>query len=64
MRLIEGLISEFAGHLPAGVIIAETVRSRDQLLASGVRSGLVPATEAMTRTRLSERRGQSGRAPW
>lgn len=50
--LLHDLVAEFRGHVPAGVVIAETVRSRELLLASGLRSGLVPATESMARTRL------------
>ena len=54
MESVEVLVAEFAGQVTAGAVISETVRSREQLLACGVRSGLVEATEAMTRTRLRD----------
>jgi hypothetical protein len=60
--LIESLRSEFAGEVPVGAVIAETVRARDLLLASGVRSGLIIAVEAMVRTRLGQRGGETDRS--
>ena len=49
-----GLIAEFAGHVPAGTVIAHVARAREQLLSTGMRSGLVPATESMARARLRQ----------
>jgi hypothetical protein len=46
------LIAEFAGVLPAGTVIRQVGRAREQLLAAGVRAGLAVAVEAMARTRL------------
>jgi len=46
------LIAEYADIFPAGSVIACVARSREQLLRSGVRRGLVPATEAAARSRL------------
>ena len=48
------LIAEFAGRLPAGTVIRCVSRAREQLLSSGVRSGLAVAAESMVRLRLSE----------
>jgi hypothetical protein len=48
----QDLVSEFAGLLPAGVVIACVVRCRDVLERNGTRSGLAAATTAMARRRL------------
>jgi AAA+ superfamily predicted ATPase len=53
-EVTNSLIAEFDGRLPAGTVIRCVARSRQQLLASGVRSGLPVAAEAMARLRLSE----------
>jgi hypothetical protein len=55
VAMTENLIAEYAGRVPAGRVIACVARSREQLLQSGVRDGLVPATEAAARVRLSAR---------
>ncbi len=47
------LIAEFAGILPAGTVIRHVARAREQLLGSGVRTGLATAAEALARRRLS-----------
>lgn len=46
------LIAQFAGRLPAGTAIRCVARAREQLLSSGVRSGLAVAAESMARLRL------------
>lgn len=48
------LISEFAGRIPAGTVIAHVARAREQLSGSGVRSGLAVAAESMARARLRQ----------
>lgn len=55
LAMTERLVAEYAGRLPAGTVIACVARSREQLLRSGVRNGLVPATEAATHIRLNAR---------
>lgn len=52
--VVDALIEEFDGLLPAGVVIGQVARSREHLLGLGVRSGLAAATEAMARVRLLE----------
>lgn len=52
--VIGGLISEFSGQFPAGMVIGQLARAREQLLGSGVRSGLAVAAESMARARLRE----------
>jgi len=54
MDVTASLIAEFAGRLPAGTVIRCVARAREQLLGSGVRSGLTLAAESMARLRLSE----------
>lgn len=54
LEVTTALIAEFAGRLPAGTVIRRVARAREQLLSSGVRSGLTVATESMARLRLSE----------
>jgi hypothetical protein len=48
------LIAEFAGLLPAGTVIRCLARAREQLLNSGVRSGLAAASESSARLQLME----------
>ena len=48
------LIAEFAGQLPAGTVIGQVARAREQLLTSGLTSGLAAAAEALARARLSQ----------
>jgi len=52
--VVSSLIAEFAGQVPAGTVIRCVARSREQLLGSGVRSGLAAAAESMARLRLSQ----------
>jgi hypothetical protein len=54
LRLTDSLIAEFAGLLPAGTVIRCVARAREQLLRSGVRSGLAAAAESTARPRLTE----------
>ena len=53
-EVTSSLIAEFAGRLPAGTVIRCVARAREQLLGSGMRSGLAVAAESMARMRLSE----------
>ena len=46
------LIAEFAGDVPAGAVIRCVARARDELLRSGVDTGLPAAAEAMARLKL------------
>jgi hypothetical protein len=46
------LIDEFDGLLPPGTVISQVLHAREHMIGLGVRSGLVPAAEAMARTRL------------
>lgn len=55
LAMTENLVAEYAGRVPAGTVIACVARTREQLMRSGIRHGLVPATEAATRRRLSAR---------
>ena len=52
MAVVLSLIAEFSGHLPAGTVIRVLGEAREQLLASGARTGLVAAAEAMARAQL------------
>ena len=51
-QVTHSLIGEFLGRLPPGTVIRQIARAREQLIGVGVRAGLVPAVEAMARTRL------------
>jgi hypothetical protein len=53
LAVTEGLIGEFAGQLPAGVVIACVTRCKTELADAGVRNGLPFATEAAARIRLA-----------
>ncbi len=48
------LVIDFAGELPADQVLACATRCNHQLVLAGVRAGLVPATEAMVRSRLTD----------
>lgn len=50
------LLDEFASSIGGGLVLAEVFRTREQLVAQGVRAGLAPATEAAARVRLRCRR--------
>lgn len=52
VSMTESLVVEFAGRIPAGAVIGCVARSREHLLKTGVRAGLVPATEAAARRSL------------
>jgi hypothetical protein len=52
LDLVEHLVREFSEVHSAGHVIRQMYRTREMLLAQGVRSGLVPATEAATRRQL------------
>lgn len=47
-----GLVDEFAGVIPAGRVLLCVYRCRQRLAGTGVREGLVPATEAAARITL------------
>jgi hypothetical protein len=53
LAMTDGLIAEFSGLLPAGSVMRCVARCRKQLHRSGVRHGLVAATEAAARMRLT-----------
>jgi hypothetical protein len=53
LTMTEQLIAEYAGVAPAGVVIAHVARAREHLLRTGIRQGLVAATEAAARLRLA-----------
>jgi len=53
LAMTEGLIGEFAGLVTAGSVMRCIARCRKQLHRSGVRDGLVPATEAAARAKLA-----------
>ncbi len=53
LALTERLVAEYAEVIPPGTVVRCVARCREQLLRSGVRHGLVPATEAAVRTALS-----------
>ena len=52
VAMTESLVAEFGGLLPAGAVIRCVARSRERMLATGVRAGLVAATEAAARRSL------------
>jgi hypothetical protein len=53
LAMIEGLVAEYAGRVPASTVMRCVARSREHLLQTGVRDGLVAATEAAVRVRLA-----------
>jgi hypothetical protein len=53
LRMTEQLVAEFQGAFSARAVVAAVGRCRERLLLSGVRHGLVPATEAAVRAQLS-----------
>jgi hypothetical protein len=50
--VIDDLIRDFDGLIPAGAVIAQVTLCREHLLRAGIRAGLAAATEAMARSRL------------
>lgn len=55
MSMTERLVAEFSGQVPAGSVIRTVARCQARLYDTGVRQGLVDATEAMARQQLSGR---------
>lgn len=55
LAMTQRLIAEYAGRIAAARVIDCVSLSREHLLRSGVRRGLVPATEASARLRLAAR---------
>jgi hypothetical protein len=53
LAMTEGLIAEFSGLVSAGSVMRCIARCRKQLHRSGIRHGLVPATEAAARVKLT-----------
>ena len=53
LAMTEGLIAEFSGLVTAGSVMRCIARCREQLRRSGVRHGLVPATQAAARVKLT-----------
>ncbi len=53
LALTERLVAEYAETIPPTTVVRCVARCREQLLQSGVRHGLVAATEAAVRTQLS-----------
>lgn len=51
-KMASGLIDEFAGVVPPGRVLLCVYRCRRRLLGTGVRQGLIPATEAAARITL------------
>ena len=56
LEATERLVREH-DDVPAGSVIRCVARCRDELLALGLRAGLVDAVEAMARRRLRDRTG-------
>lgn len=56
LRRTELVVRDLQPRVPAGVVIACMVRCTDELVRSGVRSGLADAAEAMVRVRLAPSR--------
>lgn len=55
LAMTEALVAEFAGNFPAGSVIRCVSRCREELMRSGVRIGLVEATEEAARRVLDAR---------
>ena len=55
LAMTEALVAEFAGLVPAGTVLSCVSRCREDLLRSGLRAGLVEATEAAARRMLAAR---------
>ncbi len=62
LEVTERLVREH-DEVPAGSVIRCVARCRDELLALGLRAGLVEAVEAMARRRLRDRTGGAGLVP-
>lgn len=54
-HLVERLIAEYAGAVPAGAVMRCVSRVRHELLQAGVRTNLVATVEQVARARLSAR---------
>jgi hypothetical protein len=55
VEMTERLVAEFAGIVPAATVIGYVARCREHLLQTGVRHGLVAATEGAVRVQLGGR---------
>ncbi|HTW19394.1 MAG TPA: hypothetical protein VME70_04180 [Mycobacteriales bacterium] len=53
LELVDRLIAEFAGIVPAGSVIRRVSRVRWYLIAMGVHDNLLAATESAVRTQLT-----------
>jgi hypothetical protein len=53
LAMTERLVAEYAERVPSGTVIRCVARCREHLLMTGVREGLVAATEAAVRVRLA-----------
>lgn len=53
--VIQRLVDDFAGWLPAAAVIECVTACRDELRADGVAAGIGPAVRAMARARLRDR---------
>ena len=58
--VVDDLIRDFEGLIPAGAVIAQVTLCREYLLRAGIRAGLAAATEAMARSRLRGEVGHGG----
>ena len=54
VALVDRLVADYAGLVPANSVISYAAGAREELLHAGVRAGLLDATESMTRRRLSQ----------
>ncbi len=50
----ERLVAEFAAVVPADRVLSCIATAREELMRSGIRTGLAAATEASVRLRLSQ----------
>ena len=53
LAMTESLVAEYAGRVSAGAVMRCVARSREHLMRTGIREGLVAATEAAVRVRLA-----------
>ena len=51
--MTDRLVAEFHGVFTPGAVVSAVARCRERLLVSGVRHGIVPATEAAVRAQLA-----------
>jgi hypothetical protein len=55
LRLTERLVADYQGTCSAETVIRTVAGCRDELRRMGLEAGLMPALEAMARTRLDRR---------